>query len=67
MGDRYFLTVKCPKCGAVGTDVYYAPTCGIKSWECKCGEVVDLEKDTGIAEADASNADAIDAILKSMG
>ena len=38
MGDRYILTVNCPKCGYEDDDVYYAPTCGIVDWECpKCG------------------------------
>ena len=64
MGDRYFLTIECPKCKAVDNDVYYAPTCGFKTWRCpKCGKKVDLEKYTGITEADASNADLIDSIL----
>ena len=61
MGDRYILTVNCPKCGYEDDDVYYAPTCGIVDWECpKCGKVVDLEKLTGISYDDASNLGAIE-------
>lgn len=65
MGDRYFLTVTCPKCGFYDDDVYYAPTCGFKSWRCeKCGQVIDLEKYTGISEEDASNRSEIEELLK---
>ena len=50
MGDRYFLTVKCPKCGLSEEDIYYAPTCGFKTHTCRCGHEVDLEEYTGISE-----------------
>ena len=44
MGDRYILTVECPKCCYKDDDVYYAPTCGFIEWICpKCGEIIDLE------------------------
>ena len=42
MGDRYFLPVKCPKCKFISEDVYYAPTCGINNFKCKCGNVINL-------------------------
>ena len=65
MGDRYFLTVTCPKCGNTDQDVYYAPTCGITDWKCfKCKTVVDLEKLTGISYEDASNLKEIEKIVK---
>ena len=47
-------------------DVYYAPTCGFKTWKCPCGNVIDLEEYTGISEAEASNADLISAIIDSF-
>ena len=50
MGDRYILTVACPVCGHKDGDVYFAPTCGFKTWKCQCGHIVDLEKYTGISE-----------------
>jgi hypothetical protein len=55
MGDRYILTVTCPKCGRVDDDVFYAPTCGFVEHKCPCGHVVDLEELTGISYEDASN------------
>jgi recombinational DNA repair protein (RecF pathway) len=40
MGDRYFLTLKCAKCGKRDDDVYYAPTCGFEGFVCQgCGAV----------------------------
>lgn len=63
MGDRYFLTVICPKCDKPDDDVYYAPTCGIKFHHCKnCGRKINLEKYTGITEDMASNK----AMIKEM-
>ena len=63
MGDRYILEQTCPKCGFYDDDVYYAPTCGFTEWKCKkCGEIVDLEEETGISREDASNADIIKTI-----
>lgn len=59
MGDRYILTVKCPKCGLVDDDVYYAPTCGFTEHKCACGSVIDLEEWTGISYEDCSNRDEI--------
>ena len=64
MGDRYILTVICPKCGHKDEDVYYAPTCGFKTWNCLCGYLVDLEKYSGISEAECSNAGLIEEIIK---
>ena len=66
MGDRYILTAICPKCGHIDNDVYYAPTCGFKTWECVCGHVVNLEEYTGISEAECSNADAIQKLIEEM-
>lgn len=63
MGDRYFLTIVCPKCDMMDNDVYYAPTCGFSTHKCiGCGEEIDLEKYTGIGYEDASNIDAIQAL-----
>jgi len=62
MGDRYFLTVLCPECGAKHLDVYYAPTCEINTFRCPCGNIIDLEEYSGISYEDASNASEIKAI-----
>jgi len=67
MGDRYFLTVICPKCGHVDDEVYYAPTCGFVDWKCPCGHVVDLGELTGISYEDASNATGIAALVNDLG
>lgn len=57
VGDRYFLTVKCPSCDIVDENVYYAPTCGFVSHVCSgCGAHIDLAEYTGISYEDASNA-----------
>jgi len=38
MGDRYILSMRCPKCGKLNEDVYYAPSCGFETFKCqKCG------------------------------
>jgi transposase-like protein len=67
MGDRYFITVICPKCGEAENDVYYAPTCGFLAWKCpKCKKRVNLEKYTGISKEDASNRVEIEALVKSL-
>ena len=66
MGDRFILTVICPKCGHEDNDVYYAPTCGFLTWTCKCGHVIDLEKLTGISYDDASNKDLIEEIINKI-
>lgn len=67
MGDRYFLSVTCPKCGFKDDDGYYAPTCGFVDWTCpNCEYVVDLEELTGITHEMASNADALRAIVDSF-
>jgi len=67
MGDRYFLTVECPKCCKKDEDVCYAPTCGLTEWRCPdCGELVDLEELTGISYDDCSNADLINSIVKKL-
>jgi len=65
MGDRFILTVICPKCGLKDDDVYYAPTCGFIDWSCqKCGEKIDLGEYTGISYEDCSNADLIADMLE---
>jgi transposase-like protein len=67
MGDRFILTVKCPECGLVDKEVYYAPTCGFTDWDCpKCNHKVDLEDYTGISYEDASNRDLIGGIVKDI-
>jgi len=67
MGDRYIITEKCPKCGAIENDIYFAPTCGFTTWKCKaCGEEIDLCKQTGITAEDASNLDIITSIVKGL-
>lgn len=63
MGNRYFLTVTCPVCGKTEKDVYYAPTCGIKHFPCKCGHTINLEEYSGITEEEASNRDEIQQIV----
>jgi len=63
MGDRYILTLKCPQCGSINDEVYYAPTCGFLAHTCSCGYVTDLEEYTGIAYDDASNKDALNDIV----
>ncbi len=35
MGDRYILSMRCPKCGGLNEDIYYAPTCGFETFKCK--------------------------------
>jgi len=67
MGDRYFITEKCPKCGVIESDIYFAPTCGFTTWKCKsCGEEIDLCKLTGIEYEDASNLDLISKIIDGL-
>lgn len=66
MGDRYYITVTCPRCGQKEGDVYYAPTCGFTTYRCPCGNVVDLEEYTGITYADASNAAEIERLVKEV-
>ena len=67
MGERYFLTVTCPKCGFTDNDVYYAPTCGFTEFVCpECEHVVDLEKLTGISYDDASNAAGIETLIEGL-
>ena len=64
MGDRYYMVIKCPKCGYVEHDVYYAPTCGITKWKCpECEKIVDLGKHSGISYEDASNLEEIEEII----
>lgn len=65
MGDRYYLTVICPKCGHNELEVYYAPTCGFSKCKCnKCREVIDLAEYTGISYEDCSNLGVIECICK---
>jgi len=60
MGDRYIITVKCPRCGHAEDNVYYAPTCNFRTWRCpKCKLIVDLASYTGISEAEASNKEEL--------
>jgi len=66
MGDQYFLTVKCPKCSHVDSDVYYAPTCGFTVYQCRCGEEIDLELYSGISAAECSNAAEIEEALRDI-
>ena len=67
MGTRYFLGVVCPRCGAEEEDVWYAPTCGVKTFTCShCGYVVDLEAYTGISEEEASNRLEIESAMESV-
>jgi len=63
MGDRYHLTMTCPKCGSYDDDVYFAPTCGFTEWTCPdCKHVVDLEELTGISYDEASNVAAMETL-----
>jgi len=64
MGDRYVLTVTCPKCGVVDDDVYYAPTCGFTTHECACGHVTDLGAHSGISAESCSNRAEIEALVE---
>ena len=67
MGDRYFLHMKCKRCGTEEMDVYFAPTCDFTKWKCpKCGKSVNLIKHTGITAEMASNKAEIEAIIKEM-
>jgi len=66
MGDRYILTVECPKCGTVDDSVYYAPTCGFTTYRCHCGLVIDLEKYSGISYEDASNRAEIEGLVATL-
>jgi len=60
VGDRWIITVACPKCGFIDNDVYFAPTCDFVDWKCPtCGHIVDLVEQTGVTYEDASNADVI--------
>jgi hypothetical protein len=65
MGDRYFVPVKCSVCGHED-EAYYAPTCEMTTYTCKCGNVIDLEELTGITREDASNADVIQGLIDAM-
>ncbi len=67
MGDRYFITVECPHCSKINEDVYYAPTCGITTFECTCGHIVDLAEYTGIDESEASNKGLLERFIESFG
>ena len=66
MGTRYVLEMKCEKCGRVDDDVYFAPTCGFVEWQCICGHVVDLCKNTGISHEEASNINVISDIVENL-
>lgn len=44
MGDKYFLSLECQKCGFKDNNAMFAPTYGITIWKCpKCGHVVSFE------------------------
>ena len=66
MGDRYVLTVTCPKCSHVEEEVYYAPTCGFIKYKCPCGHLIDLEELSGISYEEASNCSEIEKICKEI-
>ncbi len=65
MGDRYYLTPKCPFCEHIeDEDYYYAPTSGFMTHRCEnCDKEIDLEKLSGIdAESTASTKYGIKSI-----
>lgn len=65
MGDRYILTILCPRCDLVDDECYYAPTCDFTHWTCeRCGYIVDLEEYTGISKESCSNKDLIEEIIE---
>lgn len=67
MGTRYFITVICPNCQSIHSDIYYAPTCGFKTFVCPdCDVEIDLEEYTGITEEDASNRMVIESLIKAV-
>ena len=66
MGDRYVLTVKCPECGRVADDVWYAPTSGATEHRCPCGHTIDLEELTGITYEEASNRTEIENLCREV-
>jgi hypothetical protein len=67
MGDRYIISVQCPRCAYVDADIYYAPTCGFTEHTCtQCGEIIDLATYTGISREDASNVGEIAQLVKEI-
>ena len=67
MGDRYFIQMRCRKCGHIEEDVYFAPTCGFTDWKCpKCGKKHDLYKETGISYEEASNRTEIEEMIRGI-
>ena len=66
MGDRYTLTINCPKCNHEHVDVWYAPTCGSTHFQCGCGLNIDLAEVTGISYEDCSNREEIAALVKAV-
>jgi phage FluMu protein Com len=60
MGDRYYIKINCPHCGYKEKELqFYAPTCGFITWKCpKCGEIVNLEKYTGIDAESCATTDS---------
>ncbi len=67
MGDRYIISVECPKCDEFMDDVYFAPTRDFITKACdECGHIIDLVEYTGITCEDASNADVFQEILNEV-
>jgi hypothetical protein len=65
MGDRYIISVTCPRCDTADDDCYYAPSCGFLTHKCeKCGYIIDLEEYTGITREDCSNVEEIKKIVE---
>lgn len=34
MGDRYLISIECAYCRAKNDSIYYAPTCGLATFQC---------------------------------
>lgn len=65
MGTRYWVEITCQECGAEET-AWHAPTCGVKTFKCDCGNEIDLEDVTGISEEQASNRLVLEKIIDSF-
>ncbi len=66
MGDRYTLTISCPRCDRKHLEVWYAPTCGWTHFQCACGLNIDLGEVTGISHEDCSNREEIGKLVKAI-